>query len=175
VTWGAHFAGGIVSPANPAYTVRELAHNSRDSGARILVTQKHLLKPALEAATEAGIEKSNVILIGEERGGGVRHFRDILVDGGNAGDREKVDALKDLAYLVYSSGTTGRPKGVMLTHSNAVSDLHMLHSSEGELLKWDKDKILSVLPYYHIYDLSFHSSSDIGTPGASFETWRTEI
>jgi len=135
--------------------VRELAHHLRDSGAKILVTQKRLLKPALEAATEAGIEKQNVILVGEERDEGVRHFRDILVEGGNAGDREKVNAMKDLAYLVYSSGTTGLPKGVMLTHSNAVSDLYMLHSSEGELLKWNKDKILSVLPYYHIYGLSF--------------------
>lgn len=155
VTWGAHFAGGIVSPANPAYTVRELAHHLRDSGARILVTQKHLLTRALEAATEAGIEKQNVILVGEERDGGVRHFRDVLVEGGIDRDKENVDAMRDLAYLVYSSGTTGLPKGVMLTHSNAVSDLHMLHSSEGELLKWNSDKILSVLPFYHIYGLRF--------------------
>jgi hypothetical protein len=39
----------------------------------------------------------------------------------------------------------------MLTHINVVSDLFMVNSSEGALLKWNKDKILSVLPYYHIY------------------------
>jgi acyl-CoA synthetase (AMP-forming)/AMP-acid ligase II len=154
VTWGAHFAGGIVSPANPAYTVRELAHHLRDSGARILVAQKHLLKPALAAAKEAGIEKGNVILISEEREGGIRHFKDVLVEGGKEGDRESIDAKRDLAYLVYSSGTTGLPKGVMLSHENAVSDLFMLNSAEGQILRWDRDRVLSVLPYYHIYGSS---------------------
>lgn len=43
------------------------------------------------------------------------------------------------------------PKGVMLSHSNIVSNLMMLNWSEGSFLKWDEDKILSVLPYYHIY------------------------
>ena len=154
MTWGAHFAGGIVSPANPAYTVRELVHHLRDSGAKILVTQKRLLEPALAAAKEAGIAKGNVILIGEERESGIRHFRDVLVEGGKEGDREKIDAKRNLAYLVYSSGTTGLPKGVMLSHENAVSDLYLLNSAEGQILKWDRDRVLSVLPYYHIYGLS---------------------
>ena len=51
ITWAAHYAGGVVSPANPAYTVRELVHHLHDSGAKFLFTQKHLLPVALEAAS----------------------------------------------------------------------------------------------------------------------------
>jgi 4-coumarate--CoA ligase len=50
----------------------------------------------------------------------------------------------------------------MLTHINVVSDLFMVNSSEGTLLKWNKDKILSVLPYYHIYGKISSSSLTSG-------------
>lgn len=150
VIWGCHWAGGIVSPANPAYTVRELAHHLKDSGAKALFTQKSLLENALKAAAEAGIPRERVVLIGEEKEvKGMKHFTQLL-DEEPRGSRTKVDA-EDLAYLVYSSGTTGLPKGVMLTHLNAVSNLFMVNSSEGSIFKWNEDKILSVLPFYHIY------------------------
>ena len=149
-----------MSPANPAYTVRELAHHLRDSGARVLVTQRHLLGVALKACEEVGIRREGVVLIGEERERGFRHLEDVLVEDGEGRDgvgkekRTEIDCERDLAFLVYSSGTTGLPKGVMLTHLNVVSDLFMVNSSEGTLLRWDRDKILSVLPYYHIYGSS---------------------
>jgi 4-coumarate--CoA ligase len=155
VTWGTHFVGGIVSPANPAYTVRELVHHLKDSGASILVTQKPLLKIALQAAKEAGIPKDRVLTIGEDRnpGSGVRHFSEILSEGGGVEDRVKVDPKIDLAFLVYSSGTTGLPKGVMLSHENVVADLYMAASVEGVLTRTGRDKVLSVLPFYHIYGM----------------------
>lgn len=163
MTWGAHYVGGIVSPSNPAYTVRELAHHLKDSDARVLVTQKHLLDVALKAAEEVGIRKEEIILIGDEKERGVKWFGDFMkknesVKNHREANRVKIDSAKDLAFLVYSSGTTGLPKGVMLTHSNVVSNLFMVNSSEGEILKWDQDKILSVLPYYHIYGM-FNVSS----------------
>ena len=155
ITWGTHFAGGIVSPANPAYTVRELSHHLRDSGASILVTQTSVLKIALEAARECGIPKDRILLIGEDKSpqDGVRHFSVVLKEGGKVEDRVKVDPKTDLAFLVYSSGTTGLPKGVMLTHENIVADLYMGVFVEGQLLRSGKDKVLSVLPYYHIYGM----------------------
>jgi acyl-CoA synthetase (AMP-forming)/AMP-acid ligase II len=129
VTWGCHWAGGIISPANPGYTVRELAHHLKDSGAKALFTQKALLGNAVKAAAEAGIPRERIVLIGEEHDGAFLHFSKIL--GGVEGVREKVDPDRDLAFLVYSSGTTGLPKGVMLSHLNVVSDMHMFHSREG--------------------------------------------
>lgn len=157
VTWAAHWAGGIVSPANPAYTVRELVHHLKDSGAKAVFTQKNLLETAKKAAKEAGIAEERVVLLGDEKVGGVLHFQEMVgVGEGMRGTRVKVDPKNDLAYLVYSSGTTGLPKGVMLTHTNVVSDLCMVNSSEGTLLKWDRDRVLSVLPYYHIYGKFLH-------------------
>ncbi|KAH7386563.1 hypothetical protein BKA64DRAFT_146243 [Cadophora sp. MPI-SDFR-AT-0126] len=164
ITWAAHYAGGVVSPANPAYTVRELVHHLHDSGSKFLFTQKHLLPVALEAAREVNLERENIVCIGEEadrppKDAGVRWFPDLLdeankmVKENGIKARVEVDCEKDLAFLVYSSGTTGLPKGVMLNHLNVVSDLFMLNSSEGKILHWKRDKVLSVLPYYHIYGL----------------------
>lgn len=172
VTWGTHWAGGIVSPANPAYTVGELAHHLKDCRARVVVTNEGGLAKVWEAVrvVEKGNGEGNgnegrriEIVVFGQRGEGVRtqmtveegnvvDWRDVLASGkGWKGERTKIDAEKDLAFLVYSSGTTGLPKGVMLTHLNVVSQLFMLNSVEGDILKWDRDKVLSVLPYYHIY------------------------
>lgn len=139
-----------MSPANPGYGVRELAHHLRDSGTKALFTQKHLLPAAVKACAEVGIPKEMIVLIGDERDLNFLHFTDLL-DEDVEGEREKLVPEQDLAFLVYSSGTTGLPKGVMLSHLNVVSDLFMVNSNEGQILGWRDDRVLSVLPYYHIY------------------------
>ncbi len=67
-----------LSPANPAYTAKELTFQLKDSGAKALVTQRQCLNVALEAAKNAGIPESRIILIGDERDGGgkdrLKHF-----------------------------------------------------------------------------------------------------
>ncbi|KAI4153253.1 MAG: hypothetical protein LQ341_000557 [Variospora aurantia] len=141
IIWGCHWAGGIVSPANPAYTVDELAFQLKDSGAKAIATQETLLPAAIEAAKRVGIPEDRLILLGgDERDAAIRfkHFRSIRnLAGTSRYLRSEVAPHNDLAFLVYSSGTTGYPKGVMLTHKNIVSNILMANAGEGGNLTWD--------------------------------------
>ena len=109
ITWGTHWAGGILSPANPGYTAEELAFQLKDSGAKGLVTQKPFLKAAQKACKIAGIDDDRIILIGDERDETARfkHFTSLRnISGASRYRKTKIDPKKDLAFLVYSSGTT---------------------------------------------------------------------
>ncbi|KAL9076836.1 MAG: hypothetical protein Q9161_000821 [Pseudevernia consocians] len=163
ITWGVHWAGGIVSPANPGYTAEELAFQLKDSGAKALATQKPFLKVAVEAATQAGIPEDRIILMGDEKDESrkFKHFSSIRnLAGTSIYRRTKAHPKNDLAFLVYSSGTTGHPKGVMLCHENIISNLLMLKAGEGGNLSWDGgpdgdgDKTIAFLPFFHIYGLN---------------------
>ncbi|RFU31232.1 hypothetical protein B7463_g5118, partial [Scytalidium lignicola] len=163
ILWGTHWAGGIISPANPAYTTDELAFQLKDSGAKGLVTQKAFLKVACEACKKVGIPENRIILIGDERDETARfkHFTAIRNLSGTSRYRKtKLDPKKDLAFLVYSSGTTGHPKGVMLSHENIVANTLMNDAMEGGRMTWNGgkdgkgDKIIAFLPFYHIYGLT---------------------
>ncbi|KAI4180172.1 MAG: hypothetical protein L6R41_007412 [Letrouitia leprolyta] len=163
VIWGCQWAGGIISPANPGYTLDELAFQLKDSGAKALVTQKSLLSIAIGAAKHVGIPEDRIILIGDERDETLRfkHFRSIRnLAGTSRYRRTKVDPKEDLAFLVYSSGTTGNPKGVMLSHHNIVANILMGKVGEGGNLSCNGgpdgsgDRLLAFLPFYHIYGLT---------------------
>ncbi|KAH8885249.1 acetyl-CoA synthetase-like protein [Thozetella sp. PMI_491] len=161
---GVLWAGGVVSPANPAYTVEELAFQLKDSGAKALITQLPLAEVALAAAREAGIPEERIILIGDQHDGDdkgrFRHFtsiRSTSYTGHYA--KTKINPKKDLAFLVYSSGTTGMPKGVCLSHRNMVANLIQFSTIEGKLFFHDGgpegtgDKQLGILPIFHVYGL----------------------
>lgn len=158
--WGVHWAGGIVSPANPGYTTNELAFQLKDSGAKALITQKPFLAVAVEAAKQAGIPEDRIILIGDEKDTSMKfkHFSSVRnLAGTNRYRRTKANPKNDLAFLVYSSGTTGHPKGVMLCHENIVANIMMGKAGEGGNLSWNGgpdgkgDSILAFLPFFHIY------------------------
>jgi 4-coumarate--CoA ligase len=169
IVWGTHWAGGIISPANPAYTPEELAFQLKDSGAKGLVTQMPFLANALAAAKLVGLPENRIIIIGDERDPSMKfkHFTSIRnISGASRYRRTKVNPKEDLAFLVYSSGTTGHPKGVMLSHENIVANILMLEAGEADNLKWNGgvdnkgDRILAFLPFFHIYGRSCNSATD---------------
>nr|POE82670.1 putative 4-coumarate--coa ligase 1 [Quercus suber] len=161
ITWGCHFAGGIVSPANPGYTVEELAFQLKNSGAAALVTQLAHVKIAAAACKNVGIPEERIILIGDAKDSSAyfKHFTSIRnISGATRYRRTKVDPVKDLAFLVYSSGTTGHPKGVMLNHRNIVANVLQQAVGERKLNAnpgpGEAGSMIAVLPFFHIYGLT---------------------
>ena len=144
---GAASAGGRCTTANPLYTANELAHQLEDSGASHLVTVGPCLATALEAAEHAGIG-DEVYVLGDADGG--KPFGDLLGDP-DAAPEPEIDPMNDLAVLPYSSGTTGLPKGVMLSHHNLVSNLCQMQAS---LAINGDDTLIGCLPFFHIYGMT---------------------
>ncbi|KOS19029.1 4-coumarate--CoA ligase 2 [Escovopsis weberi] len=156
ITLAMHWAGAVQTPANPSYTAEELARQLRDSGAKLLLTQMPHLPVALRAAALAGLPAEKVLLLGDERDttGRHRHWTEITAKGAPVEPtRPTIDPKKDLAYLIYSSGTTGMPKGVMLTHFNMVANARQVKDFDIPTMAWDRDTHVCLLPLYHIYCL----------------------
>ncbi|KAF2772343.1 4-coumarate-CoA ligase-like protein [Teratosphaeria nubilosa] len=157
IIYGVFFAGGVVSPANPAYSPSELAFQLSNAAARGIVTTKAFLPNALKAAKEANVPADQIILLGDDRDEThkTKHWTNIRkTSGALRYRRRELVPDKDLAFLVYSSGTTGLPKGVMLTHTNVIADLCLIKGSVGHHYQSGHDKILGVLPFFHIYGLT---------------------
>jgi acyl-CoA synthetase (AMP-forming)/AMP-acid ligase II len=139
-------AGGITTTINPTYTVEELQCQLVDCKARFLLTVPAFLDKAREAARGAGIEE--IFVFGDAPG--VTPFSALLEKDGPVPD-VKIDPREDLVALPYSSGTTGLPKGVMLTHYNLVANMYQSRAAFAAL---DEDDVLvGVLPFFHIYGL----------------------
>jgi acyl-CoA synthetase (AMP-forming)/AMP-acid ligase II len=143
---GAAAAGGACTTVNPLYTSRELAHQLEDSGTRILLTVPPFLGAAREAAGAAAVDE--VAVVGEAEG--ALALEELLGDPADAPEVE-IDPAADLAVLPYSSGTTGLPKGVMLTHRNLVANLCQVQASYP--IEPD-DTLIGVLPFFHIYGMT---------------------
>ena len=147
-------AGGTVTTLSPLATAPEIAKQLVDSGAMLLVTVSPLLAAATGAATivreQTGREIEVLVCDGAADGAdGHRSVLSLLRDG--EVPPHDLDPATDVAVLPYSSGTTGVPKGVMLTHRNICTNLEQLTDlhrvGEG-------DRIIAILPFFHIYGMA---------------------
>ena len=144
--YGVLLAGGTTTTINPLYTVEELTAQLNDAGASYLLTIPPFLDKAVEAAGRSGVRE--VLVLGEATG--ATPFAALLA-AGRQPPEVRIDPRRDLAVLPYSSGTTGLPKGVMLTHHNLVANLCQLQP----VVKVDEEETgVAVLPFFHAYGLS---------------------
>jgi acyl-CoA synthetase (AMP-forming)/AMP-acid ligase II len=139
---GALSAGGIVSGSNSLYSAEEVAHQLSDSGARIVVTIPAFL-PKVNAAIEGRAGFRVIVVDGD---GGPGSFEELIV---GTGTEPEIAADPDaIAMLPYSSGTSGLPKGVILTHRNLCSNI--LQNAQVRMVD-PGETTLAVLPMFHVY------------------------
>ena len=138
--------GGTVTPSNPAYTAAELAQQLETARA-VAVLSTTSVRETVDAATlQAGVRRVSYV---EEPDCFANSLcPDALLPA------TPIDGARDLVALPFSSGTTGKPKGVMLSHRNLGANV--LQSLSHEDLRHDVragDRLIGVLPLYHIYGM----------------------
>ncbi|KAI9753081.1 MAG: hypothetical protein M4579_005353 [Chaenotheca gracillima] len=162
-----HRLSGIASPANAAYSAPELAFQLKSSGSKALFTCAPLLPTALEAAKEAGIPPNRVYLLElpKELTGDLptsiknKTVNQFIREGAELPRLEKLQweagqGARQTAFLCYSSGTSGLPKGVMISHRNVIGNTLQVAAYESPTRKNDDLKVvLGFLPQSHIYSL----------------------
>ncbi|OSC99660.1 acetyl-CoA synthetase-like protein [Trametes coccinea BRFM310] len=166
VIWATHRLGGIVTGANPSYTEDELVYQIRTAKATAIFVHPDSLQVGLAAARTAGIPDDRVVLFDNVPGDKHKTVTDLVLDG-LAKPRSWVEPrLKPgegktkLALLFFSSGTTGRPKAVMIPHYAVIANVVQM-KQYADRYDADKpldqkkyrpgDRMLGVLPFYHIY------------------------
>ncbi|PVE73793.1 AMP-binding protein [Microbacterium testaceum] len=141
-------AGASITTINSLYTAHEIENQLRDAAATWLVTVSPLLPQASAAAQAAGIADDHVIVLdGAE---GHPDLRALLGEG-RTPPEVSFDPATHVAVLPYSSGTTGVPKGVMLSHRNLVANVHQCRPI---IEITPDDRVLAVLPFFHIYGMT---------------------
>ena len=139
-------AGGTITTLNPTYGAEELAFQLKDAGASWMFTIGMFAQTATAAADEAGV--ANRVLIGE----GAEGWEPLAgLFGQPLAEQVPVDLAESVVVLPYSSGTTGFPKGVMLTHRNLVANLVQ---TEAPIHLLEDEVVFAALPFFHIYGMT---------------------
>jgi long-chain acyl-CoA synthetase len=145
----ATLAGGIPTLLNPTYREREVRYQLGNSGAVLLITDG----TNINGINLAGLPNLRRVFCTRQQGSGAEPFSDLLKPVTAALPQPDQPAEKMLAALPYSSGTTGLPKGVMLSHLNLIANVYQFLGPCATPLNAN-DNILCFLPLYHIYGLN---------------------
>ncbi|KAG4146237.1 hypothetical protein ERO13_D05G144800v2 [Gossypium hirsutum] len=147
---GASFRGAIATAANPFFTRAEVSKHAKGSNARLIITQASYVDKVKEFAQD----NDAMVMCIDSAPEGCLHFSELTQADDN--DLPEVDiASEDVVALPYSSGTTGLPKGVMLTHKGLVTSVAQQVDGENPNLYFhSEDVILCILPMFHIYALN---------------------
>ncbi|CAN4084258.1 unnamed protein product [Withania somnifera] len=154
---GALFRGAISTTANPFYTPTEITKQAKASNAKLIITQSCYVDKIKCYADENGVK---IVCADDYPPDGCLSYGDLLTEEDDYNyDALLSDTVKilpdDVAALPYSSGTTGLPKGVMLTHKGLVTSVAQQVDGENPNLYFhSQDVILCVLPLFHIYSLN---------------------
>ncbi|MEZ0049187.1 acyl-CoA synthetase (AMP-forming)/AMP-acid ligase II [Mycobacterium sp. MAA66] len=145
-------AGATATTVNALFTAKDIAKQLIDSRAGMLVTVSVLLPQALDAAAAVGISADHVVVMDGpgQAADGHPNAADLL-DAALPAPEVSFDPAAHLAALPYSSGTTGNPKGVMLTHRNLTANVAQIGPVQAV---GPEDRVLAVLPFFHIYGMT---------------------
>jgi len=177
VVTGALRAGMTVVNVNPLYTAAELRHQLQDSGASVIVVLENFAHTVQEARSGTALRHVVVTQIGDlfparmrwpvnfvlRRGKhavppyaieGAWHLRSALRHGAESALREVEVGPDDVAFIQYTGGTTGRPKGATLTHGNLVANVEQVIAWTTGLLNEGEETIVTALPLYHVFALT---------------------
>ncbi|WP_068673318.1 long-chain fatty acid--CoA ligase [Oceanobacillus sp. Castelsardo] len=149
-------AGGIVTQLNPMLVGKELEHILNDSGAETIVIYEPLL-PVLNQVMDNTSVK-NVIKVNIEGRDTTDDiaigFQSFLKNANKPPVEMKLNPSDDVAVLQYTGGTTGRSKGVMLTHRNLLANIMQSYEFFKDAIDMGKERFLSVIPLFHVYGMS---------------------
>ncbi len=174
--FGALRAGYVVVNCNPLYSPRELRHQLADSGAEAIVVLENFAGTLEKAIDSAAVKVVVVTGVGDQLGGAkglivnsvMRHvrravpafrlpqavrFNRALALGSRQPFTDAAVKPDAIAFLQYTGGTTGMPKGAMLTHRNMVANLRQIHAWIAPAIRTEGEMFVAALPLYHVFAL----------------------
>ncbi len=145
-------AGATATTINVLFTAKDIAKQLTDSKAKMLVTVTPFLPQAKEAAATVGLADADLIVLDGEGREATGHpsAADLLAQA-SPPPEVRFDPATHLAVLPYSSGTTGNPKGVMLTHRNLVANVAQTRPVQDV---GPDDVVIAIMPFFHIYGMT---------------------
>lgn len=145
-------AGATATTINALFTAKDIGKQLTDSHAKMLVTVSPLRTQAAEAAAVVGLPDNALIVLDGPGADADGHPNAAdLLGPAHPAPEVSFDPATHLAVLPYSSGTTGNPKGVMLTHRNLTANVAQIRPIQG---MQPDDRIVAVLPFFHIYGMT---------------------